>query len=363
MAFKVNTIEFRAALEKAARGAAKKSVPPALENVLIAVRGGVCSLTGGDLTRYAVVKIDAAGDDGAFVFSDTRAALKALKFFSGADILFDAGPNAVKMASGTKKAEVLVLDPDIFPEVPAVDGDRYVYDAGKLAERFNRVAYAVMENESRPVYTGVHFKGADMVSCDSHRLALNTDAALSVTGAFTVPAVSLKLAADVLAGPMTVTCGKKHVAFETAGATIVSRLLDGDFLDYRRAIPQNNNRITVNVKDFAENINYLKTFAQKGLPMAWNNSRIANISSQGRYDAEISLTGSFGYTIGFDMEYMLDALGQFKGAKTLDILMPERNVIGITMLHGGDLAVLLPVRLKEGDPFAETEDGAAYTAA
>ncbi|MGE4353527.1 MAG: hypothetical protein AB7D36_05535 [Oscillospiraceae bacterium] len=357
MKFTVNTKDFSEAMNKAFKGVAKKAYAAILENVQIVVHDNVCRVNSANLEQYVSTKIDAYGsDDMAFIFRDTKAVLKALKFFTGDVIIFDqVGKNAVKMTCGTKKAELLISEADLFPDFPEVTGEQFVYSADKLISRYNAVKYAVSNNDSRPVMMGIHFNNADIVTCDGWRLAMNTDDALTVNKPFTVMDNALKLCSDVLSGNITITANGKHVKFEDSNAVIISRLFDGEYFDYRKVIPANVNSVTVNIKDFSDNLKYLKTFA-RDLPAAWNGNKLALVTVDGRFDCEINLAGSFNFTIGFNMAYMLEALSQFKESKSLNILMPDRNVGPITMQNGSDFAMILPVRLKDGDPFQTAED-------
>ena len=357
MKFTVNTNDFAEAIEKAYKGVARKAYTAVLENVHISVNDGICRLNSTNIEQYVSTKIDAyEADNMAFIFRDTKAVLKAMKFFTGEHIVFEqTDKNSVKMTCSTKKAEVLTSEADVFPDFPEVTGEQYVYSSGKLAARYSAVKYAESKSDSRPVMMGIHFNRADCVTCDGYRLAINTDNNLTVNKPFTVPDNALKLCSDILSGDITITANGKHIQIEDGSTTIISRLFDGEYFDYHKVIPTNVNSVTVNVKDFCDNLKYLKTFADK-VPAAWHGNKLALVKSDGRFDCEIDMNGSFDFTIGFDITFMLEALNQCKDTKTLNMLMPERNVNAITMQNDNDFALILPVRLKDGDPFQTAED-------
>ena len=118
----------------------------------------------------------------------------------------------------------------------------------KLSELIDQTIFAVSTNESRPVYMGSLFElegdRLTVVAVDGYRLALRRE---EVSGKvqsarFIVPGSVLQ---DVsrLCGKgeeqAMIDLGERHVSFSIGDTVIISRLLEGDFLNYRKTVPEN----------------------------------------------------------------------------------------------------------------------------
>jgi len=148
----------------------------------------------------------------------------------------------------------------------------------------------------------------------------------------------------------------KYLEVKDGNTTVIARLFDGRYVDYNGVIPNNYNMIQVDTKNFAENLKYLKTFLNNKTDyIAWRGDCLRYNSSEGEYEASIEAQGEFNYTIGFNVEYMLDCLTQFKDK--VEVYMGERNVHPILFKQGDNTALVLPCRLKE-DPFENKSEAA-----
>jgi len=354
MKFTVLTSEFKEAMVKIEKALPKKSVVPVLENVKISIDSDSCFIYATDLEQFVKTEVCllTSIDSGSFVFSDTKSLIKAMKFFKGSEIEFDVGETSVSVQCGDKKANLKILDAD-YPEFPVVKDklQECSYTAKKLSERYNLVKYAVSKDSSRPVMTGIHFDGNELVSCDGFRLAVNADDNLIVSSSFTTNVNTLQLCDKMLEGSVTIAYNNKYVEIKDKNTSIIGRLFEGEYINYKGVIPKNYNMVKVDVKNFTENLKYLKTFIEKATDyIAWNGNRIKYNSSEGEYEANIEMQGDFDYTIGFNASFMLDCLTQFEGE--IEAYMGDRNVNPMLFKQGDNTALVLPCRLKE-DPFIE----------
>ena len=125
--------------------------------------------------------------------------------------------------------------------------------------------FDVEDNQSRPIHTGVKFEiGNDFITAvavDGFRLARRTYHPQDQLGRelnFVVPAAGLKEVEKILVDSedlASLTLGTKHILFQIGNATLVCRLLEGDFLDWRRVVPTNCPvKLTAHVSDLASSI-------------------------------------------------------------------------------------------------------------
>lgn len=355
MKFTVNTMDFKEALAKVSKVIVPSKYTPVLENVKVTVADNKCYLSATNLEQFVTAEIYAnTGIElGEFIFSDTKTLLKAMKFYNDVVIVFEVAEGKVKISCGGKKAEQATLQ-DEFPETPELDVENvneYKYNVKKLKERFNLVKYACSKVEAKPVLTGIHFNNEDIVACDGFRLAVNEDNGLYVNTPFTMPQNALKFASEVLEGDIEMKVNHKLIVMTDGDTTFTSRLLDGDYIDYKSVFPKDGTKLEVDVKSFNEGIKYLKTFYGKATvktnPVVWNNDRLKFINSTGVYESDVEVNGEFDFEIGFNMDYLTDALTQFK-TKAVDISVCN-NLSPIVLTSEGDenTALLLPVRVKE----------------
>ena len=96
---------------------------------------------------------------------------------------------------------------------------------------------------------------------------------------------------------------------------------------------------------------YLKTFyTDKGTktnPSIWNNNKLIFKNSTGMYESEVDIEGEFDYKIAFNMDYMTDALSQFKADEVSVRMSGSIKPMVLETEDGENLALVLPVRLPE----------------
>ena len=118
----------------------------------------------------------------------------------------------------------------------------------KLSELIEQTIFAVSTNESRPVYMGSLFELDEnrltVVSVDGYRLALRRAEVNGKTqsASFIVPGSVLQDVARLCSkgeDPVMIDLGERHVSFTIGDTVVVSRLLEGEFINYRKTIPEN----------------------------------------------------------------------------------------------------------------------------
>lgn len=352
MKFTVLTSEFKEAMAKIEKALPKKAIVPVLENVKISIDSNSCFIYATDLEQFVKTEVCLlrSNENGSFVFYDTKSLIKAMKFFKNPEIEFDVGENSVSVKCGDKKANLKTLDAD-YPEFPVVNDklQECNYSAKKLSKRYNTVKYAVSKSETKPILTGIHFDKNNMVTCDGFRLSINTDDEILIQSPFTAHINTLHLCDKILDGNIMISYNKKYIQIKDNSTTIIGRLFDGEYIDYNRVIPNNNNMIKVDTKNFTENLKYLKTFVgNKYDYIAWKGDCLKYQSHEGEYEANIEMQGEFSYTIGFNVNYMLDCLTQFEDE--IEVYIGDSNLNPMLFKQGNNTALVLPCRLKE-DPF------------
>ena len=268
--------------------------------------------------------------------------------------------------SGEFKTTIIGMNADDYPELPSISGGYDVELSHKvLKDMIRKTIFSAAVKDSNIVHTGVKFEiepgEIKLIAVDGFRLAVRKEA-IDYSGesiSFIVPAKTLSEVVKLFSGDENATVsigvGKRHIIFEIGSYTVVSRLLDGEFLNYRSAIP-NLVSTTVRVQtqaliDSIERTSLIITDKIKSpLRCMFDEGliRISSTTSLGSANDKIpaEITGA-SVEIGFNNRFLLEALRvcdtdevylQLNGSVAPILIVPPQ----------GDsfLFLILPVRLK-----------------
>ena len=249
MKFSCEKCVLQSAVMTAGRAAAAKSPIPALEGLLIQA-GALVKITGYDLKKgiYTTIEADVQRS-GSAVFG-ARLFTEMIRRLPDGIVTVEVGDdNNATVKCGRSEYNFPVMDAEDYPELPGVDVAEAVSIKQKLLrDMIDGTIFAVSANESRPVYMGSLFeidKGVlTLVSVDGYRLALRRE---KIEGCekdglrFIIPGAALSDVERICADSedaVLINVGNKHVSFTIGDTVVVSRRLEGDFLNYRKAIPE-----------------------------------------------------------------------------------------------------------------------------
>lgn len=252
MKFSCEKAILQTAVTTAGRVVAPKSSIQALEGVLIEAGGDSLSLSGYNLETGIVTTVSAdVTESGAIVLS-ARLFGEILRRMSDDVVSIAVDGCSIHIQCGPTSFDIMGSSDEDFPELPRVDeGLGLSITQSSLRAMIGQTAFAVSDNESRPIHTGALFEAEEgqltMVAVDGYRLALRREKLLSQEGegklSFVVPGAALREVEKICADsdePVTVTQGDRHVTFQIGDTLLVARRLEGEFLNYRQTIPQNN---------------------------------------------------------------------------------------------------------------------------
>ena len=172
----------------------------------------------------------------------------------------------VSIRSGYASFSISAESAEDYPELPDVDSGRAIHiPQMALKELISGTIFAVSENQGRPVLTGVKFEVEDdsvsAIAVDGFRLARRTwhaDGSIGRTFSYVVPAQGLKEVEKILTDTeedASFTLGPKHILYQIGDATLICRLLEGDFLDWRKVVPTNCPvKLVAHVSDLSSSI-------------------------------------------------------------------------------------------------------------
>ena len=178
--------------------------------------------------------------------------------------------------SGTSEFKLIVLDADEYPHLPKIEAENvFRIPTDLLKAMIRQTVFAVSTSETRPILTGVNWNVEnDQLICiatDSHRLALrkakveiNTNASYNVV----IPGKSLielnKILADNIES-IDIVFTEIHVLFKATHLLFFSRLLEGNYPDTSRLIPnESKTDIVLQSKEFLHAIDRASLLAREG---------------------------------------------------------------------------------------------------
>ncbi len=239
---------FSDALALVARAAAPTSVVEALTGILMEVQDNGLRLTATNMEMGLEVTVPAhAVLPGRIVVVARHLADFVRRLPDVLVTLEEVEGNRLVLRWGQSSYELPGIPGDAFQRPRFdVEGAEWTCSSGQLSRAVRQVAYAAAQKDSRPILTGIQwrFSGSEVefVATDNFRLAWSRLAATSAPQELTVvvPAVNLVECARIMdaSSAVRVQMNDRQVSFTGDGVKAMSRILDGAFPDYRRALPQ-----------------------------------------------------------------------------------------------------------------------------
>ena len=357
----------QSAVATASRAVAAKSSIPALEGILL--EGTTClTLSGYNMQTGIRTAFEAEIHQEGRIVLNARLFGEIIRKMPDDIIVFSADEKyMVHLSCGDASFDILGLSADDYPELPEVDDEYSVsIQQRTLKAMINQTSFAVSTNESRPVHTGSLFEisdaGLTVVSVDGFRLALRREPLEKIEGGsfrFVAPGSALKEVENICQDSdelIQVIQGKRHLLFEAGSTQLICRRLEGEFLDYRNAVPRNN-PICVEVENKAmlESLDRVSVVISEKLKSpvrcVFDSDRVYLSAKTGNGEAKdicaVSGDGA-GLEIGFNNRYLMDALRYAPAERVRMELNTGISPCIITPVSGEDnfLYMVLPVRLK-----------------
>ena len=347
------------------RTVAQKSALSAIEGILCEADSEL-RLTGYNMETAITYKVEAEISDGG------KCVLPA-KLFGDIIRRLPEGPVTVvvdesykvSIRSGYASFNISAESATDYPELPDVNSGRSVtIPQEALKELISGTIFAVSENQGRPIHTGVKFEveedSVSAVAVDGFRLARRTfrTEEENMKMSFVVPSQGLKEVEKILSDDEDVTfsLGGKHILFTMGQATLICRLLEGDFLDWRKVVPANSPlKLVANVGELTSSIERVGLIVSEKykspVRCIFTNQllQLRTNTTIGAAEDRCSIAGDGKeLEIGFNVRYLADALRAIPSEEVVLELTNSLSPIVMTPVDEKyDFSyMVLPVRIK-----------------
>ena len=357
-----------AQLQIVTRAASTRSAIQALSGVqMIAGAGGAIELRATDMEIGMRVPLEGeVVRDGAAVLP-ARLLVDVVRALPGSDVSLElrAAEQDVELKGGNATFHIRTLRLEDFPPFPeAEEGSRVQVPAAAFVETVAKVARSASRDETRPVLTGILVSAAGdelrMVATDSYRLAVKEtklEPPLDGTVEANVPARALQELTRILGAAesdsLAVSVRTNQVVFEVGGTVLSSRLIDGQFPNYRQLLPDAyEHELRLAAGEVGDVVRRISLLAQKNAPMrlAFQEGELT-VSARTPDIGEASETVPVPFSgepleIGFNPDFLRDGLESMEGADVLlKLISPLRPGLLSSADDSGFQYLLMPIRL------------------
>jgi DNA polymerase-3 subunit beta len=359
--------ELLAELQTVSRVASTRSAVQALSGVQVDARDGGVELRATDMEVGLRVPLQADVQRPGTVVLPGRLMLDVARQLPGGDVSLELRPSEgdVEILSGPAKFHIRTLRSEDFPPLPEPGGDTVVsMPAQAFVDTVAKVSRSASRDETRPILTGILVSASGdelrMVATDSYRLSVKEtklEAPLETGFEANVPARALdelgRVVAQVGADTIEIGVRANQVVFRAGGVTLSSRLIDGQFPNYRQLLPETyEHELHIPGEELTGVVRRISLMAQKNAPLrlSFNDGELT-VSAQTPDVGEASepMPVPFAgepFEIGFNPDFLRDGLESVEsGDVVLKLISPLRPGLIEAGDGSGFLYLIMPIRL------------------
>ena len=343
-----------------------KSTMPILEGIYIKTNEMESSLTliGSDMDVSIQTTVNANIIEQGSIVIDAKIFGEIIRKLPNSTIKIETIENQVIRITCEKSVfDVVYMNTNEFPELPEINEDLKIsVNQNILKNMIKGTSFAIAQDETRPILQGILFevknKNLNLVALDGYRLAiksefLDSDIEIEVV----IPGKTLNEVSKILEDVddiVDITFTNNHILFNLEKTKIISRLLEGKFINYNSLLHQEHKlSLSVNRQELQNSIERASLMAKDGntnlikLDIQQDNLIISSNSQLGKVREEISmkLQGDE-IQIAFNSRYLLDVL---KNMEEDEVVMKMTSSISPCVIEEKNNEnakyLVLPVRL------------------
>jgi len=339
---------------------------PALEGILIEASNTTVTFTGYNLSTGIKACIEAECEKPGAIVLKARLFGEIIRKSPDDMITIESDENlTVTIKCGMSEFTLVGLPASDYPDLPEPQQDkRLTVSQKKLKSMIGMTLFAVSDNESKPIHTGSLFDIKEglltVVSLDGFRMAMRREE-VDTTGekfSFVVPGPALREVERLCADSddsVSVSLGNRHITFEIEGVMLISRLLEGEFINYENVIPRNiKNTVVAQRNDLLEAVERVSLIINEKIKnpvrcvFGKNRLELSCATALGKANDVIDINNDGEeLEIGFNNRYLLEALREVPDESVVFHLVDALSPCVIRPEEGDAyLYMILPVRMR-----------------
>lgn len=340
---------------------------PILKNILLEIKKGVLKLKSTDLEIGISTQIRGKSESDGQITIDAKIISNFVSLLPQDNISLASEGESLTIIGGSHKTKINGLSSEDFPLIPEIVKTKgFKVSVDTIKKSLSQIMTAVSPDDTRPEINGIYFKVTDknliLVGTDSYRLAeknIELTENMDFEGSFIVPLKTAKefvRTVDDTDEIVEVYLSEDQIMFVYGLTEMVSRLVEGDYPDYKQIIPSSHKyKFTLAREDFNKAVKISGLFAA-----ADSNSvvielkpgkKILAISSSTAMGEEnsnlnVDIEGDTDLKIIFDYRYLLDGLNIIEGDDVVFMAGSESSPALLKSVNENEtlLYIVMPIR-------------------
>ena len=358
------------ALNSVVKGVASKTTMPILEGILIQTNDNEIKLTTYDLELGIEYKMECDVQEQGSIVVNATMFTEIIRKLPDSEINISLNENnLLTIDCEGALYKLATMNPDEFPELPKIEVENSVtVEQSALKNMIRKTIFAVSQEETRPIFTGCLFEinnnKLNIVAIDGFRLALRTINIPVPVNDFkaVIPAKTLNEVNKILTDSfdsIKIGVSKNQAVFEMENCKVVTRILDGEFLNYSTVIPTTwQTRIRVERESLLNSFERISLIAsssiekEKKYPVKVTvdigklTISCTNQTGDAKEEVFISTEGQ-NLEVGFNPRYFLDSLKAIDENEVYIEFGSNVSPCLIKSIENNDYVyMILPIRLK-----------------
>lgn len=363
MKFTISKESFLDAINQVQHVVSSRTTLAILSNVLLKAKDGVLELTTTDLDVGVTCTVPAEVDEAGATTLPARRLATIVRELPAEQIEVKVDEkNVASIRSGPSFFKVLGLTSEEFPALPRFDDAReFKIEQQLLRDCLRKTSYAISTDETRYVLNGILFSFKDnaltMVATDGRRLAMveqELEFPQSQEIDIIVPTKAVNELSRLLndSGEVSIRVTGSQVGFDLGEALLVSKLIDGNYPNYRQVIPgDSKERIPLEREIFLRaisRVSLLTTDKSNSIKFIFTPGSCEIVASspdigEARETLAINYKGA-NITIAFNPEFAMAPLRNLSADEVYLHLIDEISP-GVLRSGTNFLYVLMPMRV------------------
>lgn len=353
--------KLKSALSALERVVSSRSALPILNNILIRVDKNGVELSATDLEIGIKCNLTGKIDSEGVITVPGKTFISLINSLKGDTVDLKLKNNNVDVTCGDSHAVINGVSAEEFPVIPEVEGGKTVkVPVNTFRELMDAVDFSVSQEQSRPILTGVYFVSEGgkltLAATDSYRLSeIVSEVSLGEDFSVVIPGKTLQEVKRSATGEhIHMKIGENQVMFVLENLTLVSRVIEGEYPNYKQIIPaESTTTAEFDVSEFTDALKTAVIFSTEGV-----NSVKITLQPDGFIEitSESSQLGNFSSKlpaavqgeeadISFNAKYLLDGLNSFD-TPSANLGITNKTSPGVFKPSGDDARVYIVMPLR-----------------